>query len=373
MCGDQEGVSVAHKASEEIGARPVKGRQGRILRRAGLAVSLGITAMLVSGCSIDNVWLRFGWPSGVTPQATRMRELWTWSVLAALAMGVLVWGLTFWTVIFHRKRKNSPEFPRQTGYNVSLELTYTAIPFVIIAVLFYFTVVVQNYVHEKTDNPDVTVDVTAFQWNWKFGYRNVNNVGGLTYNGVDTEREAINAEQLEAYKERVDPEHGHPQPGPLHGLPENDILSYLHYNKIETVGNSTEIPVLVLPTGKRIEFQLAATDVIHAFWVPEFLFKRDVMPNPAENHSDNVFQISEIQKEGAFVGRCAEMCGTFHSMMNFEVRAVSPEKFALYLKAREAGKTNAQALESIGESPVATTTHPFDTKRDIKSASAENK
>ncbi|MFI8978119.1 aa3-type cytochrome oxidase subunit II [Nocardia asteroides] len=368
MCSDQEGVSVAHKASEEIGARPVRGRQGRILRRAGLAVSLGITAVLVSGCSIDNVWLRFGWPSGITPQATRMRELWTWSVLAALAMGVLVWGLTFWTVIMHRKRKDSPEFPRQTGYNVSLELTYTAIPFVIIAVLFYFTVVVQNYVHEKTDNPDVTVDVTAFQWNWKFGYRNVNNVGGLTWNGIDTERELANEEQLARYEERKD-EKGHPQPGPVHGKPDNDILSYLHYDKVETIGSSTEIPVLVLPTGKRIEFQLAAADVIHAFWVPEFMFKRDVMPNPKENQSDNVFQISEIEKEGAFVGRCAEMCGTYHSMMNFEVRAVSPEKYAKYMQARIEGKTNGEALESIGESPIATSTYPFNTKRDSKSAS----
>ncbi|NEW41736.1 cytochrome c oxidase subunit II [Nocardia cyriacigeorgica] len=363
---------MAHKASDEIGARPARGRQGRILRRAGLAVSLGITAMLVSGCSIDNVWLRFGWPSGITPQATRMRELWTWSVIAALVMGVLVWGLTFWTIAFHRKKKDSPEFPRQTGYNVPLELSYTAAPFVIIAVLFYFTVVVQNYVHEKVDNPDVVVDVTAFQWNWKFGYRDIDLKNGFTYDGIDTEREGLNEEQLKAYEERIDPEHGHPQPGPVHGKPENDILSYLHYDKIETIGSSNEIPVLVLPTGKTIEFQLAAADVIHAFWVPEFLFKRDVMPNPKENHSDNVFQITEIEKEGAFVGRCAEMCGTYHSMMNFEVRAVSPEKFQAYIEARDKGMTNAQALESIGESPVATSTRPFNTDRTVKSAAESN-
>ncbi|MBF6213005.1 cytochrome c oxidase subunit II [Nocardia puris] len=366
MCGDQEGVSVAHKASEEIGARPVRG-QGRILRRAGLAVSLGITALLVSGCSIDNVWLRFGWPSGVTPQATRMRELWTWSVIAALAMGVLVWGLTFWTIAFHRKKKDSPEFPRQTGYNVSLELTYTAIPFVIIAVLFYFTVVVQNYVHEKVDNPDVVVDVTAFQWNWKFGYRTVDFKDGYQFDGVDADRQAAAQAQLEGYQKRTDAE-GHPNPGPVHGKPEQDILSYLKYNTVETVGTSTEVPVLVLPTGKIIEFELAATDVIHSFWVPEFLFKRDVMPNPKENNSDNVFQITKIEKEGAFVGRCAEMCGTFHSMMNFEVRAVSPERFTEYLDARRSGLTNAQALEAIGESPVSISTQPFNTDRSAKSA-----
>ena len=86
-------------------------------------------------------------------------------------MGVLVWALTFWTITFHRRKADSPDFPRQTAYNVPLELLYTAIPFLIIAVLFYFTVVVQTKVEKIEDNPGVTVDVTAFQWNWRFAYR----------------------------------------------------------------------------------------------------------------------------------------------------------------------------------------------------------
>jgi cytochrome c oxidase subunit 2 len=333
---------------------------------------MGITVLLVSGCSIDNPVLRFGWPTGITPQATRMRELWTWSVVAALAMGVLVWGLTFWTVAFHRKKPNSPEFPRQTGYNVPLELTYTAIPFVIIAVLFYFTVVVQNYVQEKSANPDVVVDVTAFQWNWKFGYQKVVESNGV-YDGVDNTRQGLNQQIIDEYKERR--ANGHPQPGPDHGLPANDI-SYLHYDSIETVGSSNEVPVLVLPTDRVIEFQLASADVIHSFWVPEFLFKRDVMPNPKENHSDNTFQITKIERPGAFVGRCAEMCGTFHSMMNFEVRAVSPEKFEKYIEFRRNHPTasNAEALHAIGEPEVAQSTHPFNTDRTAREASqAESK
>jgi cytochrome c oxidase subunit 2 len=121
--------------------------------------------------------------------------------------------------------------------------------------------------------------------------------------------------------------------------------------------------VLVLPTGKRVEFQIASADVVHSFWVPEFLFKRDVMPYPQANHSQNVFQVSEINKTGAFVGRCAEMCGTYHSMMNFEVRVVAPNDFKAYLQQRIAGKTNAEALQAINQSPVAVTTHPFDARR----------
>jgi len=139
--------------------------------------------------------------------------------------------------------------------------------------------------------------------------------------------------------------------------------SYLNYNKIETIGNSDEIPVLVLPVGKRVEFQQASADVIHSFWVPEFLFKRDVFPNPAANHSENIWQISEITQPGAFVGRCAEMCGTYHAMMNFEVRAVPANDFKTYLQARAAGKTNAEALQAINQPPLAVSTKPFDTRR----------
>lgn len=354
MVGDQEGVNVA---------------QSRILRRAGLTAFLAVTALVLSGCSIssDNV-LNFGFASGVTPQGRRIGDLWTWSVIAALVMGIIVWVLIFWVVIFHRKKKNSPEFPRQTAYNVPLELAYTAVPFVIIAVLFYFTVVTQNYVDEKQENPDVQVDVTAYQWNWKFGYRTIDLKDGTErYEGTDEE-----AMENAAVPEE-DPA-GEALPGAINGVAPQD-LSYLHYNNIETVGTSDEIPVLVLPTERRIEFVLASSDVIHGFWVPEFLFKRDVLPNPEENHSDNVFQISEIDREGSFVGRCTEMCGAYHSMMNFEVRAVSPERFAEYIELRkpvaDGGEalTNAQALEAIGEAPIAQSTSPFNTDRTVRSAS----
>ncbi len=356
MVSDQEGVNVA---------------QSRILRRAGLTVFLGVAALLLSSCSssIDNDVLRFGFPSGITPQGERIRELWTWSVIAALIMGVIVWGLIFWVVIFHRKKKDSPEFPRQTAYNVPLELFYTAVPFVIIAVLFYFTVVVQNYVDEKQGDPDVTVSVTAFQWNWKFGYRTIDlKEGEPLYDGVDVEAQEAAEAVAASGGEASGAEHGGSAAGAIHGVPPQD-LSYLQYNEIETVGTSDEIPILVLPTGKRIEFVIASSDVIHGFWIPEFVFKRDVLPNPEENSSDNVFQISEIEREGAFVGRCTEMCGTFHAMMNFELRAVSPEAFQEYIDLRKPetdggqGLNNAQALEAIGESPIATSTSPFTTDR----------
>ena len=299
-----------------------------------------------------------GWPEGITPEAHYNRQLWVGAVIASLVVGVIVWGLIFWTAAFHRKKKADTELPRQFGYNMPLELVLTVTPFLIISVLFYFTVVVQEKMLHIAKDPEVVIDVTAFQWNWKFGYQRVDfKDGTLHYEGADEARKKAMVSKPEGKDS-----HGEELVGPVRGLNTED-RTYLNFDTVETLGTSTEIPVLVLPAGKRIEFQLAAADVVHAFWVPEFLFKRDVMPNPAANNSVNVFQVAEINKTGAFVGHCAEMCGTYHSMMNFEVRVVSPNDFKAYLQQRIEGKTNAEALLAINQAPVAVTTHPFDTRR----------
>jgi cytochrome c oxidase subunit 2 len=329
----------------------------RRLRPLALAGTLGVLAVTLSGCSWQQVFA-LGWPEGITPQAHVNRQLWIGSVIAALAVGVIVWGLIFWSAAFHRKKATDTELPRQFGYNMPLELVLTVTPFLIISVLFYFTVVVQEKMLHLDKNPEVVIDVTAFQWNWKFGYQRVNfKDGTLTYDGADEVRKKAMVSKPEGKDER-----GEERVGPVHGINTED-RSYLNFDKVETLGTSQEIPVLVLPAGKRIEFQLNSADVIHAFWVPEFLFKRDVMAFPKENNSVNVFQVEEITKTGAFVGHCAEMCGTYHSMMNFEVRVVEPNDFKAYLQQRIDGKTNAQALQAIAQSPVAVTTHPFDTRR----------
>lgn len=296
-----------------------------------------------------------------------MVTLWSWSCVAALAMGVLVWGLTFWTITFHRRKADSPEFPRQTGYNVPLELVYTAVPFICIAIMFYFTVVVQTKVERMEPNPGVTVDVTAFQWNWRFGYQQVEGHSYQVPNlyGEQPDLKALNAVAGDEHQEERGPNNGKFQ----------EIREYLRFSSIETQGSSSQIPVLVLPTETRIQFDLASADVVHSFYVPDFIFKRDVMPNPVANHTNYMFQISQIDEPGSFVGRCAEMCGDYHAMMNFEIRAVTPDKFAEYIQARKPkadggqGLDNAQALRAIGEPDKAITTAPFDTRRLARTAS----
>jgi cytochrome c oxidase subunit II len=277
-------------------------RGSRLARLAALGL-LGV--LTLSGCDLNNEFWRFGWPEGITEEATAMRQLWTGSVIAALVVGIAVWGLILWSVVRHRKR--SDELPKQTAYNLPLEILYTIVPFVIIAVLFFFTVVTQNKVQERSADPDMTVAVNAFKWNWQFVYPGTEDPNGQA---------------------------------------------------VETVGSSDEVPILVLPTGEDIRFEVASADVIHSFWVPEFLFKLDVIPGN-ENGRDNVFEV-HIDEEGAYVGRCAELCGTYHAFMNFELRAVSQDKFESYMQERENGASTFDALESIGEQGRATTTHPYD-------------
>ncbi len=232
----------------------------RLSRAAKLAAVLAALSVAVSGCGVFDV-LRLGWPSGVTPQASAMRDLWIWSIVAALIVGVIVWGLMLWTIIFHRRKADDDDLPRQFQYNLPLEIIYTVIPLVIVTALFAVTVLVQNYVDTDRPDPDVRVDVTAFQWNWAFEY---------------------------------------PDKTDFTGRP------------VTTLGTSNEIPIMVLPTDRRIEFTLVSRDVIHSFWVIDFLFKRDVFPRPEKNDTDNVWQVDKIEREGAFVGRCAELCGAYH-------------------------------------------------------------
>jgi cytochrome c oxidase subunit 2 len=256
----------------------------------------------------------FGWPKGITTQADRVHSLWIGSVVAAIIVGILVWALIFWACIAYRRRDS--ELPRQTKYNLPIEALYTVVPFLIVAVLFYYTAVTQSYVTDLKPQADTTVSVTAFKWNWQFNY-----------------------------DDRQDPR---------------------TQTAVYTVGTSDEIPVLVVPVDQNVRFKVNSNDVIHSFWVPDTLFKRDVFPAATKNQN-NEWQIRP-EVIGSYVGRCAELCGTYHSQMNFEMRVVSVSDYQRYLNALASFGNDdldrqAKALTAIGQSSRATTTYPFNTDR----------
>ncbi|MET8279041.1 cytochrome c oxidase subunit II [Micromonospora sp. NPDC005174] len=305
--------AVRHGAVPRVGGRRGRGA-GRL---AGLGLGGVALLVLLTGCDVGKTFDGFGWPQGgITPESHRMYDLWIASCVAALAVGVFVWGLIFWCVVRYRKRGNA--LPVQTRYNLPMEFLYTIAPILIVSVLFYYTAIVQTDVDKLSKNPDVTVEVVAFKWNWQFNYRD----------GQGTEAKTT----------------------------------------ASTLGTSEVIPVLVLPTNRSIRFEETSRDVIHSFWVPELLFKRDVMPGKIRN----VFEVSSLDAEGAYVGRCAELCGSYHAFMNFELRVVSPEKYDQFLAAKQGGKSTQEALAQIGEEPYAQTTQPFDTRRTQSNFNPDN-
>lgn len=247
-------------------------------------------------------------PTPVTDEAPRILSLWQGSWAAALATGVLVWGLIIWSVIFHRRSRTKVEVPAQTRYNMPIEALYTIVPFIIIAVLFYFTARDESAILKTSKKPDHIVNVVGFQWSWAFNY--LEDVDG------DKASSNINSSALDAIPDKW--KKG--APAGADGV--YDVGTPGERNP--QTGNPG--PTLWLPKGETVQFVLTSRDVIHSFWVVPFLMKQDVIPG----HT-NVFEVTP-NKEGTFMGKCAELCGVDHSRMLFNVKVVSPERYREHLK-----------------------------------------
>ncbi len=245
------------------------------LRR--LLITGSVTAVLaLVGCSADTTsqLKRLGLPTEASDRAPYMLSLWIGTWIAAGVVGVLVWGLIGWSVV--RYRSHSNRMPRQSRYNLPMEIMYTIAPFIIVGVLFYYTILAQNSITKANPEPDVTIDVVGQKWSWTFNYKSAS-----------------------------DPAVG------------QDVWN---------AGTINATPDLYLPVGKVVRFQLSSPDVVHSFWIPSFYYKLDVIPG-----RHNTFYVTPT-KEGDFRGKCAELCGTYHSAMLFNVHIVSEDEYHAYLK-----------------------------------------
>lgn len=228
-------------------------------RRSKIRIVLASTGLLLlTGCRYN-----FGLPESVTAQGDHTTEVWRVFTSTALAIGALVWGLILWSVIRYRRR--SDVLPKQTLFNIPLEIVYTTLPLVVVATLFVVSMRGTEQVNALSSDPDLTVEVTGFQWQWRFNY----------------------------------PEHG-----------------------VDVVGETDKPAQMVVPEGATVRVVLTSTDVIHAFWLPEFMIKRDAIPGMV-----NQFDML-VTRSGTFdSGRCVEYCGLNHDDMRFSVRAVSQGEF----------------------------------------------
>jgi cytochrome c oxidase subunit 2 len=219
-------------------------------------------------------------PNPATRAERSTLHLWQGVFIAAAVVGAIVWGLIIWAIIRYRKRPGDEETPPQFRYHIPLEVTYTVIPVIIVAVIFFFVVRAENRIDRTVKNPPVAVKVEGFQWGWRFTYLSGPN--------------------------------GTPLGAPV-------------------VGDQNDNPTLTLPVDETVQLQLVSDDVIHSFFVPDFLFKRDLIPGV-----DNTVDLY-IQRTGNFQGHCAEFCGEFHATMGFTVDAVTPAQFRSFLASRTGG------------------------------------
>jgi cytochrome c oxidase subunit II len=243
-------------------------------------------ALLLAGCgeSVQRGYM----PEPVTEAAGEVATYWTNVWILALIVGVLVWGLILWSIFAYRRRSDD-YVPTQFRYHVPIEILYTVVPILMVGAIFGTTVGVQNSMLAIEEDPDVVVNVAGKKWSWDFNYVN-----------EDVYIEGIQAAALHE---------GEP------GVPET-------------------LPTLVLPVDSRVEFVLTSRDVIHSFWVPQFLQKLDMLPGRV-----NIFQVTTTE-EGTFQGKCAELCGAYHSQMLFQVEVVSQDEYDAHIQAlRDAGNT----------------------------------
>ena len=246
----------------------------------------GSAVLFLSGCSVDehSDVKRLAMPVPASREAHHMFDLWLWSWLAAIITGVIVWGLIFYCVVRFRRRSET-EIPLQTRYNLPIEIFYTVAPVMMVVVFFFFTVDTQDKVlHAPKDlvaanaKADLNVTVVGQKWSWTFNYTK----GG----------------------------------------------SVIGSDALWDVGTPANRPTLWLVKGKSVSFDLYSADVIHSFWVPAFLFKMDVVPGRQKlNH----FTLTP-DRSGTFDGRCAELCGTYHSRMLFNVKVTDQASFDAHMQ-----------------------------------------
>ena len=212
------------------------------LRRAGRALALGgLLLATLTACSSEDM-PTFAMPvRDATNQSDRILSLWQGSWIAALAVGAITWGLILWPAIAFRRKRGATDLPPQTRYNLPIEVFYTAVPLIMIAVFFYFTARDEDRIMRVSANPDHQITVTGIQWSWQFTY--------ASDGDSDT----------------------------------------------TVTGTPGKPPTLYLPQGESVQFTLHSNDVIHSFWVPAFLFKMDVIPGRTNTVRDHARAARHLQ------------------------------------------------------------------------------
>ena len=251
-------------------------RERRSRPKLLLVAAAGLAAILLGACA----------PRAITKTGREVEGLYNIVLVMATIVFVATEIAIIWQVVKYRRRKRErlqqEGLPPQIHGNRMIEMVWTGIPSVIVTVLFVMSIIVLYRVNNQTldeknanDPVDLVVNVNGFQWQWGFTYAD----------------------------------------------PTGKDLG------VNITGTGEQVPTLVVPVGQRIHFNLTSQDVIHSFYIPAFLFKRDLIPG-----HPNAFEVTiDPDKTGTYIGECAEFCGDFHNAMLFDMKAVTRAEFGTWL------------------------------------------
>jgi len=260
-------------------------------------VAIAVIALAAAGITPQRLWDSFfpvGNTGGVTDRADSTNQLYDIVFYIAVAIFLLVEGLILYSVFRYRRKSTDTELPPQIHGNNLVEVIWTVIPTAIVLFLFVLSWQSLNVVDAKVPTT-VHVRAVAARFQWEFDY-------------LDDKGEVM-------------------------------------FAQLQPVGDDGG---LVLPVGEPVLIDLRAQDVIHAFYVPKFLFKRDAVPGKT-----NTFSFT-VEEPGTYRGQCAELCGPYHGSMIFDVHARPKAEFDTWLAAQieKAKATPAPAPSGDAAGPV---------------------
>jgi cytochrome c oxidase subunit 2 len=223
----------------------------------------------------------WGSPKGVTTNSQTVHQLWSLSYYIAIPLGAIVMAAIIWCLVRYSVKPGDTREARQFQYHIPIEAAYTIIPLILVAVIFGFMYGAENKIDNLSKHPAVKITVEGFQWGWRFTYPN-----------------------------------GHQEVGSIATEPD--------------INDDAALPILELPEHEIIQLTLRSDDVNHSFYVPEFLFKRDLIQG-----INNVIDVN-VTSTGQWIGECTQLCGTYHAFMRFEVKVVSQQAYAAWYKSQPA-------------------------------------
>lgn len=249
-------------------------------------------------------------PEGVTPFSRQVYDLHMIILGICVVIGVVVFGAMFWSMAVHRKSKGA--VPATFSHSNKAELIWTVIPvLILVGMAIPATRVLIEM--EQTEDAEMTVKITGYQWKWHYEYIEE----GIAFlSSLDAASNAARQRGATVAPENV----------------ENYLLN-------------VDRP-LVLPINTKVRFLLTSDDVIHAWWVPEFGWKRDAIPGFVNE------AWTLIEKPGIYRGQCAELCGKDHGFMPIVVIGMEQDAYQDWVQQQLAGATMASEAPMASLQPA---------------------